>query len=263
VSSTLLTPPPDALVDRVPPEAALVRAALAFPTNRTVRGRLLNWLEANSKGDQADVLRLRWTIPALPEDAVRSGPLTRWNNRLSRAWDRYGAVCGDLVLTPGQAVYLFRQLLMETVSWYGRAGADIRTPELEPAVVPTGRPEWERAFSAVTTTRARLLAQAGGAADDCCGQLLVYYPDAGSSCPSANGFLDRTGTPPWDSWVFLGNDSTEPEPAYRTHLVCWVPAGCLVEVDRAVESCPRASVQWAADADLPLTRALRDAELLG
>lgn len=263
MSSTLLSPPSDAPVDRVPPEWALVRAALAFPTNRVVRGRLLTWLESNDQADQADALRLRWTLPSLSTDAARLGPLTQWSGRLSRAWDLNGVVCGDLVLTPEQAVYLFRQLLLETVSWYGRAGADSRTPELRPPVVPASRPELERAFSAVTTTRARLLAQAGGAVDEGSGQLLIYYPDAAPGSASPGGYLDRTGTPPWDGWVFLGTDPTESDLAYRTYLACWVPAGHLLEVDRAVETCPWGSLLWALDADTPLTRALRDADLLG
>ena len=226
--------------------------------------RLLSRLEANDGGAQADVLRLRWELPSVPSDSVRFEPLQRWAQRLSRDWCRDSVECGSLVLTREQAVYLFAHLLAETVSWYGRFGAALRTPELRPLLTPSSSSEWERAFSFVSTTRARLLTQGGNTVDETsCGQLAIYYPDAGSAGASTNGFLDRAGSPPWDSWVFLGSDPTEADPAYRTYLAFWVPAGCILEVDQVVESCPRLSVQWATDADTPLTRALREASLLG
>ena len=78
--------------------------------------------------------------------------------------------------------------------------------------------------------------------------MLAYFPDAELSCGTAEsescGFFDVFNTPPWDTWVTLLEDTTNPDESYRNCVVSWIPSTLSPLVDAGITVNPEECIAW-------------------
>lgn len=94
------------------------------------------------------------------------------------------------------------------------------------------------------------------------GRLLLIMPDwcldYGISEWASGGFFDTDDFPPWDTWVWYGDEPSDEE----HYLLCWVPPPLLETAHRGVEVSPEPWIFWAKHyrqymtCDSPLLREL-------
>jgi hypothetical protein len=160
---------------------------------------------------------------------------------------------------------LFRSRLTETIAWCSkRASAtdpksSLRTPGLLPQnVVERGGLSECRAASvfaevveAVTVERSKRLREPlhrprAPANDMAGGSVLLVMPDWSLDyCISeyvSDGFFDADDFPPWDTWVWYGDEAADEE----HYLLCWVPPALLECANRGAEVSPEPWIFWAA-----------------
>ena len=155
-----------------------------------------------------------------------------------------------------------RQCLVETMTWcelrpLGSPATRFRSSELKPE---GGLDPGHHGFLLVETVcrrRAELLKKQNaqlvyGPAKS--GRLLVFYPDRtlfdGAAERSSEGFFNSNNDPPWDMWVYFGEDlpSSEPEDDRRHFVLSWVPDSYLSIVQRGLDVNPEVCIEWLSDA---------------
>ncbi len=67
---------------------------------------------------------------------------------------------------------------------------------------------------------------------------------------SSDGFLNSNNDPPWDTWVYFGEDlpSSGPEDHHRRFLLSWVPNSYLSVVQRGIDVNPEVCIEWLSEA---------------
>ena len=84
------------------------------------------------------------------------------------------------------------------------------------------------------------------------GSLLVFYPDLtlfdGAAQLSSDGYFNSNNDPPWDTWVYFGEDLSEPEGDRRHFLLSWVPKNYVSIAQCGIDVNPEACIEWLSDA---------------
>jgi hypothetical protein len=190
-----------------------------------------------------------------------------------------------------------RQRLGETMAWCApRASVDhprdsLRTPSLRPPNIveiqgsglygKSLSERWEAAVerrraavTALAAERAALLRSLPGpapapASDLAGGRIVLYDPDANlfddTAERASQGFCDADSVPAWDTWVCYFSEAEVPErwSPFASFLVSWVPPALVELADAAITQSPEQCIRWATELDLPFTRLLAEAGLLG
>jgi hypothetical protein len=138
--------------------------------------------------------------------------------------------------------------------------------------------ELQRIVNAVAEERAYLVQawshKAVKPARDLAGGRLLLCTSATESIPdgyvssASEGFYDDDDLPPWDTWLYYLESGKEApttlRPGYQPeYLLSWVPAVCVGLAKVGVEEHFLDCMRWATQVDIPLTRRLSEAGLLG
>lgn len=148
-----------------------------------------------------------------------------------------------------------RRSLIETVTWCELTPIKppvtrFRSPELHPDSNLDATQYSSSLVETVCRRRAELLKErkallshelAKG------GQLLVFYPGLslfdGAAELSSDGYFNFNNEPPWDTWVYFGEQSLEPED-YRFFLLSWVPKSYLSLAQSGIDANPEGCIEW-------------------
>lgn len=203
---------------------------------------------------------------------------------------------------------VFRWRLAETITWCEAHGSladpinSLRAPALQPACMvnePDYSYDWggtdakQATIRILSETRADLLRAAGlypaaPAMNVGHGRLLVSDPEdsdiCGLSVVESLGFIDDRDVPPWDTWLWYGDEPGNHTleflqrmeayerkyhnrafipPAAKRHWLCWIPTLFVPLVDGGIAVNPVECFWWAReykerDHDTPFLRLLDD-----
>jgi hypothetical protein len=101
------------------------------------------------------------------------------------------------------------------------------------------------------------------------GRLLVFDPGSslsdGAAAVESAGFFDDHNVPPWDCWSAVVVDTQASMVGWRpfdSYVVCWIEAGLVEAVGRAIGINPEECLRWADEVPTPLLTGLRRAGVI-
>ncbi len=188
----------------------------------------------------------------------------------------------------------FRWRLAETIAWCDALGSladpvnSLRTPSLEPACmmdepnhtqVPLGypwgdAPEKQATLRALSEARFDRLYRTGlhpvtPATNVGNGRLLISDHENSDWCclsvHASRGFIDSDDVPPWDTWLWYGEEPAAGEPGFlqrmqthyreysnqiytiKRHWLCWIPTAFIPLVNEGIAVNPVECFWWASE----------------
>ena len=161
----------------------------------------------------------------------------------------------QVVIAPVHAAGSSREHLAETIAWCqprtssSRVRDCFRSPNLQPRILQSG---YREALGSVVSARRHHVRGAVLPPDPLAdGRLLAYFPDADLACGTAeaesSGYFDVHNCPPWDTWVLLTEQPTNPDASYATCLITWVPQELLAHAQRGIDVNPEDCIRWFED----------------